>query len=353
MQRNHRKGGIVALVSTLAASVGIAFGMIVPGASAVAAPSTFQHIEIVDVGCAHLIAGDAQAYFHPNHHSILGSDGGLQLWLEPDDIIVDPPTIVSGAADFTVGAGDSGLSGTFELVDLDDFRVVGIGTLEAQFTPDGDVHVGGPPKSTGNEKLRETLLTQPMTVTGTLTLDLTALGRTIVMSLDECSGITVVVDMFTNDPASSVTSFQLTYLSCVVVTDDVVVQLAASDDLGLVSAGGVVQTATANYPVSATSATFTLSSFAASAPLEAVDGGGQGLAGAPSGTLTATAQLTKQPKTAWTDQVDGTTFRFVQQDLSVSGSIVLAFDDGTTFTLPMNDSNCYAYDFSMRSMTKP
>ena len=193
-----------------------------------------------------------------------------------------------------------------------------------------------------------------MTVTGTLTLDLTALGRTIVFSLDECFGSTVIIDSFTNDPASSVNSFQLTYLSCAIVTDDVIVQLAASDDLGLVSAGGVVQTPTANYPVGAEEdVTLTLSSFAVSAPLEAVDGGGQGLAGAPSGTLTATAELTKQPRITWTDELDDTTLRFVQQNLSVSGSIVVALDDGTTFTLPMNDENCYAYDFSMCAMTKP
>jgi len=350
----HRRSGIVALVATLAASATLAVGMIVPGASAVAAPSTHQFIEIADVGCAHLIAGDAQAYFHPTHHSIFGSEGGLQLWLEPDDIIVDAPTIISGAADFTVGAGDSGLFGTFELLDLDDFSVVGIGTMEAQYTPDGDVHVGGPPNSTGNERWREQLLTQPMTVTGTLTLDLTALDRQIVMSLDECSGLTVDVETFANDPASSVTSFQITVLSCVFVTDDVVLQLAASDDLGLISAEGVVMTPTANYPVTATEGvTLTLSSFGMSAPLEAVEGGGQGLTGAPGGTLTASAELTKQPKIAWTDQINGTTFRFVQQDLSVSGSIVVALDDGTTFTLPMSDATCDAFDYSARSMTNP
>ena len=349
-----RRSGLVALISTMAASVGLALGMIVPGASAVAAPSTHQQIQIAEVGCAHLIAGDAQAYFSPMLHSVFGPDADLQLWLEPDDIIIDAPTIVSGAADFTAGAGDSGLSGTFELLDLDDFSLVGIGTLEVQFTPNGDVHEGGPPKSTGNERLREQLLTQPMIVTGTLTLDLEAYDRQIVMSLDECSGSTVDIDVFFNDPASSVNSFQITVLSCVIVTEDIVLQLAASDDLGLVSAEGVVHTATASYPITSTEGvTLTLSSFGMSSPLEAAPGGGQGVDGTPGGTLTATAKLTKQPKVAWTDQFDGTTFRFVQQDLSVAGSIVIAFDDGRPLILPMSDANCYAFDYSMRSTTKP
>lgn len=353
-----KKTGLLALVSTFAAVAGVAFGMAVPIATALAAPSTHQSIEVAEFACAHLAVGDAQAYFAPFLRSVSGAvtdaDAGLQLWIEPDDIITDPPTFVSGGADLVVGGADSGLSGTFEIVSTDGQRVVGIGYLDAHFTPNGGVIEGGPPRSTGNEKLRAVLLTQPMTVTGTVTLDLTALGRQIVLSLDGCSGTTVDIDVFTNAPASSVTSFQIKVLSCVVATDDVVLQLYATDDLGLVSADGVVQTATANYPFTVTDGvTLTLSSFAMSTPLEAVPGGGEGLDGAPGGTLDASAELSKQPKVAWTEESDGTTFRFVQQNLSVSGAIVAAFDDGTAFTLPMDDATCYGFDFGMRTTTMP
>jgi hypothetical protein len=74
---------------------------------------------------------------------------------------------------------------------------------------------------------------------------------------------------------------------------------------------------------------------------------------APGGTLRANAELSKQPKMAWIEETEGTTFRFVQQNLSGSGTIEVAFDDRTTFKLPMNDATCYAFDFGMRSTTTP
>jgi hypothetical protein len=352
MNPTHRSR-FVGLVATLAASIGLALGMIVPGTAALAAPPTFQSIQIEDVACSVLAAGDAQAYLHSFDHSVIGSDGGLQLWIEPDDIITDPPTFVSGAADLSVGPGDSGLFGTFDIVTPDGGRVVGSGSLEAHYTPDGEIHVGGAPKSTGNERVREEVVTQPMTVAGTLTLDLTALGRQIVMPLDGCFGNVVDVAIFANDPASSVTSFEITQLSCTIVTDDATIQLYASEDLGLVAADGVVQTSAGNYPFSSEAVTLTLSSFGFSARLEAVPGGGHGVDGAPGGTLTASAELERQPKITWTGDIEGAMVRVVQQDLSVSGVILIALEDGTTYELPMSDSTCYAFDYSARAITNP
>jgi len=115
-------------------SITLGLAMIAPGSATLAASSDHVNEHNVDVGCGALSGPGADAYLQLSFNSTFGSDARLQLWLHPDDIIVEQPTIVSGRADFVLGDGDSSLTGTFDLVDATQGGVVGIGTLDAQLT---------------------------------------------------------------------------------------------------------------------------------------------------------------------------------------------------------------------------
>jgi len=79
-------------------SITLGLAMIAPGSATLAASSDHVNEHNVDVGCGALSGPGADAYLQPSFNSTFGSDARLQLWLYPDDIIVEQPTVVSGRA---------------------------------------------------------------------------------------------------------------------------------------------------------------------------------------------------------------------------------------------------------------
>lgn len=332
-----------------AASLVLGIGAIVPSAAALAAPADHLDEHNVDFACDVLSGEGANAYFRPTFNSSFGSDARLELWLAPDDIIVDPPTIVSGRADFTVGQGDSSLTGAFDLVDAASGEVVGTGTLDAALTPNGDVTYAEWPKNLSNTKHRESHVIQPMNVAGTLTLSLES--STIVMPLVGCSGAAADFTAFFNHPASYVEWVDTREVSCHLVGREMTVFMSAYEEYGLTATEIVVMTPTGSYATMDDGTATTLSRHEFSTNLDLFPGGAGLVAG--SATVTANATFDALPKISFVDEVEGATIRVVEQPYSITGSVTVQLEDGTIETFVMDDGSCHGGDFDARLIAKP
>lgn len=337
------------LARTAAAATLVALGTLLPSSAALAAPAEQLQEHHVNFACDVLSGAGANAYFSPSFNSTFGSEARLELWLLPDDIIVDPPTVVSGAADFTVGPGDSSLDGSFDLIDVDGGELVGTGTLEAALTPNGDVTYAEWPKLLSNTKHRETHVIQPMSVAGTLTLSIG--GETIVMPLDACSGAAADFTAFFNHPASYIEWVDTREVSCLLVGRDMTVFMSAFEEYGLTASEIVVMTPTRSYATLDDGTATSLSRHEFSTALELFPGGA-GLA-AESATVTASATFEPLPKISFVDELEGATVRVVEQPYSISGSLTVQLEDGTVETFVMDDAACHGGDFDARLIAKP
>lgn len=345
-----RRGPIVGRLSA-ALGAAVLFSTTSAGASAVAAgPSTHVQEHVVSVVGIPIMGPGASAYLQASHSSLSGSEAGLALWIEPELPWTGPPTYTSGGANLSVGAGDSSLGGTFDILDSNG-AVAGIGVLDASLTPAGEPHEVTWPKSGGNHKHRESQVIQEMLVSGSVTVTIGA--QQIVLSLDGATGSAADYTAFKNDPAASVDWDTYTVLSFTETVDDTVLQLLMREDGGTAITEVVVQTPGEIFTSldDGSGTTFSGSRYGLELALQPSGGGGQGIGAtsASSGTISGSATVNPAERYSWSDRYEGSTLRLAVQTYTVSGSFTVAFDDGTTRTFTMNDGNAYAEQVTFRA----
>ncbi len=347
---DRTQGTVTRILRVGLAPIVLGLTLILPSTAALAAPSTHISEHQVDFGCDMLSGPGADAYIQPSWNSTFGSEARLQLWVHPANIIVDPPTIVSGEADFTVGKDDSSLTGTIDLLDAATLDLVGTAVLDARLTPSGELHYPELGKSTSNAKHRETHVVQPMAATGTLTLDFG--GTQIVMALENCDGAASDFTAFLNDPASYVEWYDTRSVSCFFVGASMTVNFTGFEEYGLIASEVVVQTETGSYGTMDAGELTSLTRHDYQAALDLVPGG-MGLASDGGGTITIDASMTAQPKESWTVEGENDVIRFVQQPYSIAGTATVSLADGTTETFSLSDADCHGGEFGYRILDRP
>lgn len=148
-------------------------------------------------------AGDAYVTFIVTGSSNDNDGAHVAVWLAPDSPIFDPPTLVGGAADLTIGAADSSLSGEIDMAWSATGELAGTAVIDALTVAAGDVEHSADRQS-GNHKIVTEEVFQPLAVTGTLTVP----GRAgpVVLSIDGSSGHAIDRSQFMNAPSSTVNS---------------------------------------------------------------------------------------------------------------------------------------------------
>jgi hypothetical protein len=324
--------------------------------TAAAAPSSHIEEHFVSVVGVPISAPGANAYLQAYHSDYIGSNAGFEMWLEPEMPWTGPPTYTSGQTTFTVGAGDSSLTGTFVILDAAD-NPVGIGTLDASLSPIGEPQNVTWPKSSGNEKHRESQVYQDMLVSGTVTVAVG--GAQYVFPLDGATAFAADFTAFRNSPASSVDWQTFTELGMFATSGDMTIQLRM-DYAGRLALTDVVIQAGDEYFVgrdSGESTRFFGNRYELNDVVSATGGGdgGQGIAAgsASGGTVIGSATIRPAERLAWTETVGGMTLRFAVQTYRVSGSFTVALDDGRTATFTMDDANGFAQRVSSRLIIQP
>lgn len=319
-------------------AIGLAFALALPAGTAMAAPPERFNDHRVGITCALLQTDGADAYFSVFRSDRFGSTAGLQLWLHPDDIITQPPTLVGSEASLTLGAGDATMTGSIDLVPGElGIQSAGTATLAAFLEPDGPIQGTENRFGNSNHKQRETDTFRTLAVSGTLTISVP--GRPdVVFGLDGCDGIVSDVTFFATNPASSVIWNDEQRLICTYVSDDLYVGLHAEAAAGIVGADiAVISTTAGGFSNLEGPVTLNHSSFAATFDLVST---GAGLDPA-TGTAVASATLTAlEPISFVLVEQDGRT-RITIQPFSIVGSIEIALSDGTTASVPLNDDTCW------------
>ena len=331
----------------LVPALGLALAVTIPTAVAVAAPAERITEHSVHIGCDLLHAEGADAYFSASAGGT-GSGGSLQLWLAPDDIIVDPPSVISGASDLLIGEGDTTLTGTLQLLaDEVSGEPVGSATLEAILSPAGPAETIERSVGDSNHKARETETIQPLSVSGTLTVSL--LGEPeIVLALDGCDGMVSDLIRFANAPSSMVSWGEALKLECLWVTDDLWVRLQAENSSDLEFGDiGIFSPSLGGFTNISDVVAFSRTAFEASFELAST---GAGIT-ATGGTATASAVLDPQERVTYVVQEEGSRLKVVIQPFAVSGMLSIALDDGSEFVLAVDNHACWqAADGSSRVM---
>jgi hypothetical protein len=321
--------------------------------TAAAAPSTHIQEHFVSVVGVPISAPGANAYLQAYHSDYIGSNAGFEMWLEPEMPWTGPPIYTSGHSIFSVGPGDSSLTGTFDILDAAG-NPVGTGTLDASLSPIGEPQEVTWPRSSGNEKHRESQVYQDMLVTGTVSV---AIGDAqYVFGLDGASAFAADFTAFRNSPASSVDWQTFTELGMVASNGEMTIQLRM-DYAGRLALTDVVVQAGDEFFVGSDSGESTR--FAGNRyelhDVVSATGGGHGIvAGSASGgTVIGSATIRPAERLAWTETIGGMTLRVAVQTYRVSGSFTVALDDGRTATFTMDDTNGFAQRVSTRLIVQP
>ncbi|HYI65773.1 MAG TPA: hypothetical protein VEW95_02500 [Candidatus Limnocylindrales bacterium] len=349
--RAHPKGikymDAIRRVRRLLPAIGIVVALSMPAAAVAAPPERFTE-HSVDIACSLLAGGGANAYLSASASAQFGSSAGLQLWLPPDDIITDPPSLTSASAAFVIGAGDASLSGPIELVAGEvEGTPGGTAILDAMLEPDGPLEaIENHQTGGGNQSARETVLLQPVSVAGTLTIVRAGFGD-IVLPLDTCAGTVTDRVFFANAPSSTVVGTDRLTLQCDWLIDDLYVGLRADASHGLESADvAVFSSELGGFTNVEDAVSFSRRAFDASFVLAPT---GVGL-DASDGTVTATAALTALERVTFVVQEEGSRVKVSSQELSVSGSLAVTVGEALNLTLAMNDETCpQAIDYAEHS----
>ena len=262
--------------------------------------------------------------------SVFGSFGELAFWAAPAEPFNDDPTSVAISAE--VDATESGLSATFELVDVDTGSAAGTASLDATLTPDGPPVPVDERFRDGNRWTDVEGTVQPMLVSGTLIVP-----GAEAFDLAGCSGAVQDLTLFTTNPSAFIQRFDTFNLSCTWETADGSVGLSASGDafgafgdLSVSDASGVYVgfTEAASFSDMAFDATFEL--------FLQPDGGVAVGTGAASATLEPTGEIIRTMDGTGPNRAKATSER-----LAVSGTLDVSTPGGDQ-TLPMDDEHCVA-----------
>lgn len=260
--------------------------------------------------------------------------GFFALWGPGTVPFEDLPTIMNGEGTVTIEG--SGVRAAFDLVTVADERLAGSVTLGVQLSPSGPPIVSSNDGSDGNIRYRTEQVTQLLTATGTLILDLFD-GTHVEVELTTCGASTNSSTYFATNPNAWVYGGEQLFLTCEWVTDDGPISLFAfsdeTQDLSqlVVIRGDRVLLGTVGHSFTATryEATFGLSDLSSG---EMVGGATAFAALAPSGErITDNVRIGEHR------------LRTTGERLAVSGMLSLDVD-GRAMSIPMDDGSCRAGD---------
>ena len=258
--------------------------------------------------------------------------GDLAFWESPAEPFEGAPTLVTDSV--TLSGGAAGIDATFELVEFDETSDPPIGdpagtaVLDATFTPDGDPIPFENTFRDGNRHERVEGWTQPLTVSGTLTLpgaDLT--------DLSTCFAIHEQFTYFATNPSAFNAKFSEGHLNCYWENDESFVELngfqdrfgaflevRVSDTAGTVGGGGDVVLDDGGFD-------FEL-------PLVDEDDGSD------VGSASGAATLTPDGDAVRILEINGRSrVKLVVQAFSIDGELQIDLGGATT-SYPMDDEHC-------------
>jgi hypothetical protein len=305
-------------------------------ASAQAGSLTRESDTRVNLFCEELTAGNARLFMFSETSDTFGSFTDLAIWSgsmsgEPD-FVSDTSTIV---------LTPTGGSGSVALVELNG-DPAGTATLSAAFAPSGPAEPYEFTDQNGNQTFHIEGVFQPLSVTGTLTVNL-AHGPDPTFALGSCFAGIDTFTLTNTNPATFVSGDQVIDLNCAWQLDDGFVQLfAVSDRFGTFSDLFIVDRRNdyfgfAEPVLSATSFVAEYEVF-------------EGESGDPAGTASASATLTRtDERISIRDRSGNFKFNATGWVLAVDGSLTIDAGRLST-TLPMDDSTCSASDVRVQQI---
>jgi hypothetical protein len=326
------------------AALALAGTLLLPAGTALAAPSTHFSDHRIDVA-ADFQDDQVIASLRIQQSLASGSSADITIWTPPDRFYAgEPPTIVSGDADLTASPDDATLTGSVELFVLATGEFVGEATVDAALTPDGPAQTGES-AAVGNHKLRLSQTTQPMTVSGLITLPD---GMGVIDLAVHASGATVTdVEASWNAPSSTVSSLDFIGMFATWEVDGNLVMVIGNHDAtatyvdaAIIMADGTILNGVQDGAV------FGARRIEADVPLAAV---GSGLA-ASGGTLTVRADVSRGDRTRDIVENGDTRTQVTVQELMATGTVEVSLDDGTFMSFDMADAGGSFYDWSERSI---
>ena len=284
----------------------------------------------VNLFCEDVTAGNAHLFLFAETSDTFGSFTDLAIWSgslsgEPD-LVGDTSSIVLTS---------TGGSGSAALVEPDG-DPAGTATLSATFAPSGPAEPYEFTEENGNHTFHIEGVFQPLSVTGTLTVN-QAHGPDPTFALSSCSAGSDTFTLTNTNPTSFVSHDQQINLNCSWQLDNGFVELfAVSDRFGTFSDLFIVDRRNdfSGFAEPILSAT----SFVADYDVV------EGESGDPAGTASASATLTQtDERISIRDQSGNFKFRASGWVLAVDGSLTIDAGRVST-TLPMDDSTCEASD---------
>ncbi len=289
----------------------------------------------VGMVCEEVTAGNSTIFLYAETSDAYGSFTDLAIWVGGSRNM----DLVAGSGAFALTP--TGGSGSVSLVELDG-DPGGTASLSAAFAPLGAAEPYEFTDRNGNQTFRVEGVFQPLSVAGTLSLDL-AHGRDAVFALGSCSAWTDTFTFTNTNPSTYVSHDQLVSLSCSWQLADGFVELFAVSDRYGTFADLYISDGRNDYwgyadPV--------LSSTMFAGDFDVFDNQD----GDPAGTASASATLTRtDERISFRDRSGNFKYSATGWVLAVSGNLTL--DVGRLdATLPMDDASCSAADVRVQEM---
>ena len=260
--------------------------------------------------------------------------GDLAFWESPADPFESDPTLITEA--ITLSGGATGIDATFELVEFDPTSEppygdpAGTAVLDATFTPDGDPIPFEDTFRDGNRHERIAGWSQPLTVSGTLTLpgaDLT--------DLSTCFAIHEQFTSFATNPSAFNAKFSEGNLFCTWEDEDTIVALNGFQDRFNSFLDVYISDETSEVG-GGTEVELVDGAFAFDTALFDFDDG------AEVGSASGGATLTEDGDAIRSIEVNGRSrVKLIVQEFSVSGELEVDLG-GVTTAYPMDEEHCAA-----------
>ena len=309
--------------------------MVLP-ASVQAGSLTRESDTRVGLFCDELTAGSSRLFLYTDTSDAFGTYTELAMWSGGAS---DEPDVVAGttAIVLTPTAG----TGSVALIDLDG-DPAGSATLSAAFAPSGPAEAYEFTDRDGNQTFTVEGVFQPLSVTGTLTVDL-ARGRDTAFALGSCTAGVDTYTVTSTNPSTYVSGDQQVNLSCFWQQDDVTVELFAYSDRFGTFSDLYVSDRRHGYS-GFTEPVLSPTSYVAEFDLFESD------SDEPDGTASASATLTRtDERISVRDRAGSFKSNVTGWVLAVDGS--MSIDVGTlSMTLPMDESSCAASDVRVQNI---
>jgi hypothetical protein len=292
----------------------------------------------VSLYCEELTSGNTQLFIYTETSDAFGSFTDLAIWSGGGG---NEPDLVSGATAITLTPTTG--SGAVSLVEPDSGEPGGTATLSAAFAPNGPAEPYEFTDRDGNATFRVEGVVQPLSVTGTLTVD-PARGRDVTFALAGCEAASDTYTFTSTNPSTYVSHGQQINLSCAWELDRGFVELFAfSDRFGTFSDLYITDRRDDYFGF----AEPILSPTSFVADYDVVDSE----TGDPvAGTASASATLTRtDERISIRDGSGNHKFTATGWVLAVEGSITIDVGSIDT-TLPMDETTCSASDVQVREV---